>query len=390
MKIEDRILSEVLRFDSSGPDNGFQALLNKDLDWAYVLERSKREGIASLLYFYVNRLEDTSRIPSEIIDALKNIYYNCSLMNLQLEKELAVVVKDLEAEGISPVILKGIFLAQAVYKNIGLRPAADIDLLIKKEDLPRVDIVLGALGYYPPPCYGDFLLKKTVTTVNSLVYNKTDGGFYIHLHWHLVNATWPLEGLVSAIDMGRVWSCAQAFDLNGCRVMTLSPAHLLIYLLYHAFQHYYDRLIFVSDIVRTLKTYEEQLDQNEVVSEAGRFGLVSVSYHSLQCVRGKLQQEDSFVDKWVHIFSNGLSHRKSFFYPLRGEVASYVSSYKALCLDNRGLLSQFCSLWRTLFPSRYAMAHALSLPVAGVRFFHYYQRLKNNILNLMVTLTHCP
>jgi len=385
MKREDRILTQILGNDRFQPDAGFQEALKKDCDWYYLSERSKEEGVAQLLYFYVNDSSDKTKVPSKILNELKNMYYNSSLSNMQMEREIGVVIKSLDAQGILSIVLKGIFLAQAVYKNIGLRPAADIDLLIKKEDLPRVDTILRVLGYDSPPCYDDFLLKKTVTVVNSLVYNKRDGGFYIHLHWHLINSTWPLEEYVERLDMGRVWSCAQAFDLNGCRMMILSPAHLLIYLLYHAFQHYYDRLIFVSDIVRTLKTYEEQLDQNEVVSEAGRFGLVSVSYHSLQCVRGKLQQEDSLVDKWVHIFSKQLFYRKSFFFPLRGEAASYMLSYKVLCLDNKGLLGQFCSLWRTFFPSKYAMAHALSLPVTGVRFFHYAQRLKNNILNFMKT-----
>lgn len=379
MKREDKVLTQILGCHRFQPGAGLQEASKKDCDWHYLLEKSKAEGVAGLLYFYGNASSDKTRIPSKILDELKNIYYNSSLMNMQLERELGVVIKSLDAEGIPSIILKGIFLAQAVYKNIGLRPAADIDLLIKKTDLSRVNAIFNSLGYAPPSCYEDFLLNNTVTAVNSLVYNKRDGGFYIHLHWHLVNTTWPLEELVSSVDMDRVWSQAEAFDLDGFRLQTLSPTHLLIYLLYHAFAHSYDHLILVSDIVRTIETYRQRLCQDEVICEAERFGLSSVCYHSLQCVRGKLRQEGSVVDSWIGLFSKRISRRKAFFSPLRGEAASYMLSYGVLCFDNRNLLSRFRSLWRTLFPSPYVMAHVLNLPVAKVRFSHYIHRIRDHI-----------
>jgi hypothetical protein len=376
---EDILLTQILENNRVLSDAALQEARQRDYDWHYLCERSKEEGVAQLLYYAVNAFSDKTGIPDKILEELKNIYYNSSLANIQLEKELALVIKNLSAQGIPSIILKGIFLAAAVYKNIGLRPCADIDLLIKKEDLASVHVILDSLGYETPSCYEDLLLNDTLVTVNSLVCNKKDGGFYVHLHWHLINSTWPLEGLVSAIDMDRIWSQAQDFDLDGVRLKTLSPAHLLIYLLYHAFQHSYDHLILVADILRTIETYGQRLRQDEVVREAERFGLTSVCYHSLQCVRGKLGRKDSLVDPWIDLFSKKIYHRKKNCSLSRGKTASYMLSYRVLCLDGRGLAGRIRSLERTFFPSRYVIAHALNLPVAKVRFSHYIHRIRDNI-----------
>ncbi|MCP4365035.1 MAG: nucleotidyltransferase family protein [Planctomycetes bacterium] len=47
------------------------------------------------------------------------------------------------------ILLKGAHLAQVVYSNIALRPMGDIDILVKKNDLPKAKELLLELGYTP-------------------------------------------------------------------------------------------------------------------------------------------------------------------------------------------------------------------------------------------------
>jgi hypothetical protein len=68
-------------------------------------------------------------------------------------QELQTVLKTFKfrAAGIDVIVLKGAFLAELVYRNIGLRAIGDIDLLVKKEDLGKVKRVLIQLGYQALP-----------------------------------------------------------------------------------------------------------------------------------------------------------------------------------------------------------------------------------------------
>jgi hypothetical protein len=57
-----------------------------------------------------------------------------------LYQELQTVLKTFKfrAASIAVIALKGAFLAELVYENIGLRAIGDVDLLVKKEDLEKV------------------------------------------------------------------------------------------------------------------------------------------------------------------------------------------------------------------------------------------------------------
>ena len=380
MRREEELVRLVAR--APGPDETetglIENLLKENLDWNYVLKRSEEEGISLLLYCHLKShdLPDKYHVPQDILERTKTAYYNNSLRNMLLAEEAKKILNILNAENIPAMTLKGIFLAENVYKNIAVRPITDLDLLIKKEDLAQTNGILCSLGYLAPPNYTDFFLKKEGTPINSLVYHKPGAYFFLHLHWHIVNSTWPLDSLVEAIDMERIWSLAEGAQINTAGCLSLAPHHLLIYLAHHGFIHHFHRSILFSDLLGSLRCYKDRLDWDQVVKEAQRFNLSLVLYYSLSLTSKQLMVTIPELEK-LKPTRFGFLEKLLFSFMSKGRrwPALYYLTY---FLGEKGALPKIRFIKKTLFPSSYVMAHSLSRRPVEINARHYYQRIIRN------------
>ena len=86
--------------------------------------------------------------------------------------ESTVVLDALAASGIQPILLKGAPLAHAIYAAPGMRPHADTDLLVRRDQVERVKCVMSELGYVEPPfsdgelLFCQFQMTRKITSVS--------------------------------------------------------------------------------------------------------------------------------------------------------------------------------------------------------------------------------
>ncbi len=356
-------------------------ILGSNPDWDYIIKRAQREKLSPLLYKSLKEFNDTKgSIPLDAIARLEEQYLSNLSRNTVHLYELDKILRAFSGEKISVMVLKGAALLETMYKDIALRPAADIDILIRKKDLSRVNNILNSLGYSPSAEYEDAIKITSPSSINALIYIKNQRNtFPVHLHWHLINTTWPLDSLVDKIDMERIWSCAQVVKIGGIDVLTLSPEHLLIYLSQHSLNHCFDRLILLSDILETLKYYKDRLDWNLVAAEAERFNLSLVLYYSLTFTSNlfgfKTPEFERLKPDRVHLAD------KIFYFLLRRGVRSYVLSYLIFFSLEKGFRSKLRFAGRTIVPPNYIMAHNFTIPSSKIRFSHYFKRAMNHLLN---------
>ena len=111
-----------------------------------------------------------------------------------LYNELQTVLKTFNAAGIDVIVLKGAFLAELVYENIGRRAMGDIDLLVKKEDLEKVKQELIQLGYQALPTrWGERLNELWETAWAEERHFTKVNNVDIDVHWYIQEPISPFQ-----------------------------------------------------------------------------------------------------------------------------------------------------------------------------------------------------
>ena len=358
-----------------------EKLLRRDLNWPAVLQKSKTEGISCLLYH--NLLQFRHLVPKDIWNSLTEIYYTNTSRNIRIYRQISAVLASLNQEGLAVIPLKGIFLAEKVYGNIALRKIGDIDLLIKRQDLPRIDQVLGNLGYHTPiqKKLLSYAIKKAY--LNSIDYFKGDRKSpTLHLHWHIVNVSLPTYMYSQAIQMERFWQFSQASTLAAAPTFEFSPEHLIIYLSEHAVKHSFDRLILLSDIDAVIKRYEGKIDWEKLIQEAKGLGMQRQLFYSLYLTKDFLDADiperalSSIEPKrW------GFLERKFFNSVCRNRRKTKLCYFVYLNMV-KGVMNKSRFVLRTFFPAPCVLALTFNLNKPKITIRDYLKFLKKQASHL--------
>ena len=207
-------------------------ILEDKLDWNYIQKSSIKHGISSLLYWNLSIISDGEYLPTEVMANLENLYYGILARNIILYDELSNILKAHKDAGIDVIVLKGAFLAEIIYKNIGLRPMADLDLLIKKEDLQRVKMELAKLMYYSDIFPSKLSENWCTTRAEELRYKNQNKNVFFDIHWHIHPVQSPFR-----IDINKLWENAKPVKIAGIETLMLAPEDLLLHLCLHLDKH---------------------------------------------------------------------------------------------------------------------------------------------------------
>ena len=140
-------LLDCLRADAGG---GTAAGLDglPQSDWDLVIALASKHGIAPLAYERLRGRPLSGKIPQAVSGKLRESYLGNAVRNVKLYHELGQVLCGLRQAGIPVIVLKGAYLAEAVYRNIALRTIiTDVDLLVPILDFPKAHKSLLIHGY---------------------------------------------------------------------------------------------------------------------------------------------------------------------------------------------------------------------------------------------------
>jgi len=349
-----------------------EKLLTASLNWGYIFKKSHREGITFLIYPSLNKMGAFKCSPS-ILTQMRRDYYANSARNAMIYEETKSILRALNNNNIKPILLKGIFLLEYIYENAAARSVVDVDLLIKKEELPAVNEILNSLGYNSPPTYDYFINRDSLSSINTLVYRKKDTfWFFVHLHWHFINSTWPLDFLVRNIDMENIWNKAMVFKIDEVNFFGLSYEHLLIYLCCHSFLHNFDRLILSYDIAYVIRKYHDKIDWDSLIDEAEKLNLSMPLYYSLLFVSSLLNINIPFIKK-IPRNRGFLFNITSLF--MRKCIRHVFLPYLVYFSLQKNFPDKLKFIAKTIFPPSYVLAHNFNIPSSSVKCSHYLKRL---------------
>ena len=199
----DRLILSSVRIHPTASDlERMNQLIPQVTNWESLAKTAIDRGMGPLLYKKIHLLSNKVLIPENILQNLKSSYFQTLNRNIILSDAFNKLGKTLISNGIQLVALKGIYLSEWLYKDIGLRQLSDIDILVKKEDGVKCIEILENMGYvssgnefsehllpekdfihYPP------MVMNGVSVEVHIRLHKENPGYNINIEEFIKNAT---------------------------------------------------------------------------------------------------------------------------------------------------------------------------------------------------------
>ena len=236
-------------------------------DWNAVGRLAYRARVAPLLH---RAWRDEPFVPARLQSTLRQAYLQTGWRNLVVLRELAIAVAALEAAGVPSIVLKGAALLESVYRNIALRPLADVDLLVRREHLERALTVLTGCGF----ATGRPELRRGAAGAyeNQLpLFKQGRASLPLELHWSLFDSPFYQQGL----DLVWCWQAARPLPGGPSAARMLDPVAQLLHLCGHLVLHHGGvDLLWEHDIAEFVVLYGEEVDWSALLDRAVASNLV--------------------------------------------------------------------------------------------------------------------
>ena len=295
---EDQLLLQCARIKLNEDDQDkITKLVNNGLDWNYLSQMGKNHGLAPLLYYHLHRIDLDHQIPQPIMDQLHDIYWSNLARNLLLYDELNRVLKSFEEKEIPVVVVKGLALAELVYKNIALRPMADADLLVQKRSLPEVMKTLFKLGFEILPEEKRITIKymNELHLVKHQENVKWLASLIINIHWDLT-APIRFKGTTKT-DPQQMMSRARPARIAYSNILLMTREDQILWVIYHAtFQHPFIGLLQLCDVAELIKLKENRLDWQSLLKISKNRRIATATYYLLSSAKKLLGAP---IPNWV-------------------------------------------------------------------------------------------
>ncbi|HEX8173435.1 MAG TPA: nucleotidyltransferase family protein [Thermoanaerobaculia bacterium] len=178
---------------------------------------------------------------------------------LHIARQLRQLLDLLEGSGIDALPVKGPVLAMSVYGDVAARGAsADLDLIVRKQDLVRAVAVLEANGYRRAEESVD---EHDHEAWESEAHLYPENGVLVELHTELIGNFYT-----APVDLDAVRARSTARTLFGRSMRVIAPEDLLLYLCLHGARHMWSRLLWVCDIAAIVRS--ESIDWPALIARA--------------------------------------------------------------------------------------------------------------------------
>ena len=200
-------------------------------DWDAVLDLAIRQGAAPLALRGLESL-GADAAPEAIRMRLRQERHATALENLRHYGEFKRIATAFAQDGIALIALKGLHLAELVYRDVSLRPMVDMDILVPARDLERAVARLQGLGYGGGEALGASAAATMGAKCNvGLRHERL--GIWLEVHWDIAE---PSGGRASPVD--EIWRRARPGRIGDADVAVMAPELLLLHVSAHlAFGH---------------------------------------------------------------------------------------------------------------------------------------------------------
>jgi hypothetical protein len=258
-------------------------------DWDRLIQSSRKEYLAPLLYWLLNNSGRIESLPELCRGMLRDQYSTTWLQNQLIFTELARLARLLSHASIPLVVLKGACLAATIYPDPGLRPMDDLDILVMTKDYEKASEIAFSIGYKdvePEASHGAHdVLKHHI----SLIREDEKSPMRLEIHRSLSGN----ESYYYGAEVGWFWTQVDVLHspssiLKEIDLQVLSPTAQILYASGHAILQHGGRnapLIWYFDIDRLIRSNPSKVDWDLLFNQAVIFEWGTALYAALTSSR---------------------------------------------------------------------------------------------------------
>lgn len=207
-----------------------------------------------LLYKNLKRhnLEDS------LMNRLKGVYRLAWYENQKLFYDMSKILRYLHDAGIKTMILKGAALSLLYYKNDGVRPMGDVDILVPTSQASLAIDLLKRAGW----------IQTTTSVEGDLSYRhamqfKDQSGKEFDLHWHVL-----FESCWEDSD-NDFWEGAVPIAMCGILTAALNPADTLLHVVIHGVRsNTVPPIRWIADAMSVISSSDLEIDWKRLIQQA--------------------------------------------------------------------------------------------------------------------------
>lgn len=359
--------------------------LQQKMDWKKIVNVATFNGVAPLLFMNLKRSKLENLVPPKAILSLRNSYFQTLMLNSRRINNLQEILKLFAEKNMQVIGLKGVILVQLVYKDLGLRPMSDIDLLVEEADLQRAEKIMNRLGYRTHVSgikrfFLNFLTRKHQLPIFSNIQNNT----FIEIHSD-INP--PINQYKADLQLFK----DKSIFLKNSLLKTFSPEDLLIHLCLHLDRHFFIhgkfRLAWISDILELLRKFQTKFQWKLFMQSCENQQIEQPIYQILNLVNRL----------YAYQFPTEIAEKIVFFHSseLEDEFVNYLNrqqSEKQILKEKKiraalgrisGRKAKIKFLLSYLFPSVSFLKQKYSIRHVGIAFLFYPIRLLSVIYKII-------
>lgn len=200
-----------------------------------------------------------------LMATFKGVYRNTWCKNQLLFNKVSSVLRAFHEAGIQTMLLKGAALTINYYRDYGLRPMSDFDILVPTTQASAAIKVLKKLGWESAFEQPD----KYLNLLHGTSFKHRAGNESIDLHWHV------LHQCLQEKDDEDFWKDAISVKIDDLSTHVLNTTDQLFHVCVHGWRgDIFPTIRWVADAMTVINSTPDAIDWHRLVSQAEKRQLV--------------------------------------------------------------------------------------------------------------------
>jgi len=229
-------------------------------EWTSIVAINEIDNDSRLLLPLLYKNLRNHNIDDPSINIYKREYRATWFRTQTLYRNAALPLQSLHNAGIQTMLLKGAALTTLYYKDLGLRPMNDVDVLVHPDDVLASFNLLEKLGWRPSG-----KVQKSFDNIHLSFFSsrgfENDSDFAFDLNWHLIKLC------CGADSDDSFWRDAFPIKFQDIPVFVLNPTDQLMHVCFHGMTHIPMSPKWIADAIMIINNSSSEIDWDRLLAQ---------------------------------------------------------------------------------------------------------------------------